>query len=595
MSDTGEDIGFVPEAASDSDIGFTPETDEARYEREHPVESYVKAAMGGLSRPTEAAWHAVAGGLHTLSRELSPSTVGDVTNPTIDQEKADVAASNAEHEAAFGAAERAHPLVSRIAQETTKAAAGVLTGEAAGGLVAGAGRVAPAIAAGSEALDGAGLAASAADFVPQVTKFAVQGAASALPSAASDAFNGDYKRAAEALAIGGGLGGVAGLLGTLGETAARSWAGSAGNNIERLSARLAGASDELAEGVGSLASKGAKNSLALGAAAPLHLVPGVGQALYGLGVLAARKAPQVASVAEGAGNVAKGFVKQFLSGLPDGTEAAVTALRNVAADPIGSGLGGMLAYHAESAVAQALARIPDAVLDKEPAKKAPSPPAETDNEWKDYAEQLTRLATNPLALLDRTSPIADAITHDPSTQRVATAFQAKTFQSVQWLYTQLPKPPPPQPFQKADAWQPTVAQKAKFIMQREVVANPLSVIDSLNAGTLQQAQVDALAATSPEIHRAIQKVVFEMSTAPPKDQPSRARLAQLGMLAGFNLDPLSEPGVMQQLQSMFQQSSQQRQAGPGGKPSKGRPASFKLANDGSTQAQRAEHGDIGGE
>lgn len=499
-------------------------------------------------------------------------------------------------------------------------------------------------AASFDALKSAVRAEAPAGFGAQlagnVANMGTQGALVAAPSAAVDAYQGNTARAAEGLLIGAGLGSATGLVGGLGEKLLRNVASRAAPAVEDMAlnpvkwAQRAGEASETAQGA-------AKTALgaAIGSAVPIPGAGLIGAAIGGKGAVGSfirRQAPETAEQVakrELAGDIvasmtsrgadtaatervtkaamegrlngggtlgdllaykglsanAVNYTAKFLMEHRDAVTGLASSLRQAATDPIGSQLGGRLMMAADSAIAQGLAKIPSAVMDlsDKGTSSSPAMKADSQDDFKKYSTDLKAAATNPQQFISKTAAIADALSHDKSTQKVATQFQVNAYKATQYLYAQMPKPPQVMPFAKKQDWQPSPAELTKFTRVKEVVSNPLSVIDRLREGNLQKYEVDALNATAPEIAKSIQKAAFEMATkGEDTAELSRPARQQLGLLAGFDLDPLSKPDAAKQIQSQFGSSSPpQSSNAPGSKPKRGSGSSLKLSNTGATQSQ----------
>ncbi len=107
---------------------------------------------------------------------------------------------------------------------------------------------------------------------------------------------------------------------------------------------------------------------------------------------------------------------------------------------------------------------------------------------------------------------------------------------------------------QAEAPRMTQAQRDEFLTAARVVADPLSVLDSLQAGTVSRAEVDALKATAPELYQQIQGEVQAQLDARTTPLPYRKAL-ELSTLLGVVGHPSLDPAVMRGIQQAFGQQT----------------------------------------
>jgi hypothetical protein len=98
--------------------------------------------------------------------------------------------------------------------------------------------------------------------------------------------------------------------------------------------------------------------------------------------------------------------------------------------------------------------------------------------------------------------------------------------------------------------QPSKTEQEAFMVAARVVANPLSVLDSLKSGTLQRAEVEALAATSPELYQEIRGAVQVRLDGLSSPLPYRQEL-QLSTLLGVVGSPALDPAVHKAVQAAY--------------------------------------------
>lgn len=106
------------------------------------------------------------------------------------------------------------------------------------------------------------------------------------------------------------------------------------------------------------------------------------------------------------------------------------------------------------------------------------------------------------------------------------------------------------------------SEKAAFLTALRVVASPLSVLESLDAGTLSRIEVETLQATSPELYAQIQTTAQARLDAMPEPLPYRKAL-DLSLLLGVVGHPALDPRTMAAIQAAYAAPA----AAPSGPPS----------------------------
>lgn len=96
----------------------------------------------------------------------------------------------------------------------------------------------------------------------------------------------------------------------------------------------------------------------------------------------------------------------------------------------------------------------------------------------------------------------------------------------------------------------TKAQRDEFLTAARVVANPLSVLDSLQSGTLSRTEVEALKATAPELYASIQTSVQAQLEARAEPLPYRQAL-ELSTLLGVVGHPSLDRRFVQAVQASY--------------------------------------------
>lgn len=90
----------------------------------------------------------------------------------------------------------------------------------------------------------------------------------------------------------------------------------------------------------------------------------------------------------------------------------------------------------------------------------------------------------------------------------------------------------------------------RFVTAARVVADPLSVIDSMAKGNLSRTEVEALQATAPEIYQSVVQTVQAQLTTLETPLPYKDAV-QLSTLLGVSGDPSLQPATMLWLQAAY--------------------------------------------
>lgn len=492
--------------------GWKPEEEEhaadRAYLKEHPVKSVISAAAEGINEATF--------GLPQKIAELTDN------KEHIDSNARLIKQAGEEHPIVKGAAEAGTSVATALA---TAPIGGALGGAAEAGV----------LGAGEVALEKAGLEALAAETAPSALKqvagravnYAVQGAVTATPKAAVEAYQGDYEQAAETLAWGAGAGLVLGTAARAGQGAVRGVA----NKLVPILEDTEGLGTKVAD---RLAASAKKVVGGVGGALGNHVIPFVG----GVEGYKAGEAFADRLFKNHAADMVKTAVTRWAEG-SEGLKLATSYLKELAKDPSATGLGTALAQQGDSVLAQRLAKVP-AMLTALAANEGKVSSKKQDNQDQDFqqlSQHITGLASNPIALTDATAQVANVLDHGtPESRQIALATQGKLIDAVGYLNSQLPKPStPPVPFQ-AQTWEPTQQEVRSFLDKAEIVRDPLSVFHHLESGTLTDDHVAAMKALYPRTYESIQKAVMETSTLPNAPKlPYTARI-RLSRLMGVQLD-----------------------------------------------------------
>lgn len=134
--------------------------------------------------------------------------------------------------------------------------------------------------------------------------------------------------------------------------------------------------------------------------------------------------------------------------------------------------------------------------------------------------------------------------------KIAQNYAMKSTQALNYLYSEIPKPPAYNPLFGAPKWKPSDHEIKTFSRKAEIVSNPLSVIEHLKNGTLTREHVEALKTVYPKLYKNISDRIFQNLSEKPKNFPYQTRL-KLAMLMETNQDSsLSNIAILQNSYNM---------------------------------------------
>jgi hypothetical protein len=187
-----------------------------------------------------------------------------------------------------------------------------------------------------------------------------------------------------------------------------------------------------------------------------------------------------------------------------------------------------------------------------------------DQAYNKLGDRLNAIASNPQSLVTATSAMAAPFAQ--ASPALGAAYQAQVASAITYLHNAFPRAPmAPMPFAPV-TWSPSPTEKLAFHDKAEVVANPMSVMKHVAAGTLSDAHLEALTTQYPQIKDEMTRSILETAALYPDMKLSPAAQAGVSKLLGLPLDPLMQPQAVQALQAQFKkQSAPQVQAPPKGK------------------------------
>lgn len=196
-----------------------------------------------------------------------------------------------------------------------------------------------------------------------------------------------------------------------------------------------------------------------------------------------------------------------------------------------------------------------------PALK-PSPRAEvTDRQAKHAVAMIRQSAQQQQAALERLAEQAPHLLPEirgqlAASKRAHDYLISKIPQSSNLTSTLTPQ---------AEAPRMSKVQRDELLTAVRVVSDPLSVLDSLKAGKVTKAEVDALKATAPELYASVQQAVQAQLDARETPLPYREAL-DLSLLLGVVGHPSLDPAVARSIQAAYgpqpQATSQQQPSAP---------------------------------
>ena len=181
----------------------------------------------------------------------------------------------------------------------------------------------------------------------------------------------------------------------------------------------------------------------------------------------------------------------------------------------------------------------------------------------------------------RAGPAAQPMVVDSAAPGTGQAMRDVIQRGMQFLATKLPPgQEAPSPFYKAPP--PSAESVAKFARYVKVVKDPLTILDSLNHGTVSSEEIEAVKAVYPRLYDQIKDTMvteIQNRTEPLPESKS----VRVGVLFGIPTIPLLEPGNYQVVQASYtvQLTPPKQGAAPTPPPS-------KISQSFATEAERLE-------
>lgn len=189
----------------------------------------------------------------------------------------------------------------------------------------------------------------------------------------------------------------------------------------------------------------------------------------------------------------------------------------------------------------------------------------------------------------RAGPTAQPMVVDAGAPGTGAAMRDVIQRGMAFLATKLPPGQDnPSPFYTPPpASAESVAQFARYV---KAVKDPLTVLDSMNNGTISSEEVEALKVVYPRLYDQVKETISQEVIARKEKKPlPEAKAVQLGVLFGIPTIPLLEPGNYQIVQASYtvtEQNGTQTTVSATG------PLAGKIAKSFQTDSERLESGEM---
>lgn len=325
------------------------------------------------------------------------------------------------------------------------------------------------------------------------------------------------------------------------------------DKLAQQSNRVLGLSEQIGGAAGLVAGGGftpAGIALAAGSAALQRIVKSYGADAGTLALKALREGNTAALsglVDRAVGDSVAGYLKagsakaiDAATGKMSGTLARTQASSYAQETEIGKALFG------EPEAKRGTAAKPTARVALTPVLKAPARGEVSDRQVKRAAERIQASAQQQQAALERIAEMAPQLAPEirgqlAASKRAHDYLLSRIPQSSNLTATLTPQ---------AEGPRMSKSQRDEFLTAARVIADPLSVLDSLKSGTISKSEVDALKATSPELFAQIQADIQTQLDARTEPLPYRKAL-DLSLLLGVVGHPSLDPAVMRSVQSAY--------------------------------------------
>lgn len=181
--------------------------------------------------------------------------------------------------------------------------------------------------------------------------------------------------------------------------------------------------------------------------------------------------------------------------------------------------------------------------------------------FKKLSTKVSELISNPELLISEVGQFTDAFA-DTGAPVVSETATNKTVQALQYINSIMPKNPNNEnPLFKRPDWQPSDFDLGKFEKSLRVIMDPMTIIKDLKAGSLTQAQVEALDAVYPRLSQEIKLRVLNTIADKKENIPFNDRM-KASLLLGIDGDINLNQVFIQEYQKTFSDEQKQKNLTP---------------------------------
>lgn len=200
-------------------------------------------------------------------------------------------------------------------------------------------------------------------------------------------------------------------------------------------------------------------------------------------------------------------------------------------------------------------------------------------------QQIQQLADDPEKMMKHLDKTTGPVYH--IAPGITGALQTTMINGVQFLNSKIPRQANKLPL--SPEFKPSVAQKERFENYYKIINNPLSALEQVKEGTINNDTIEALQAVHPQIYDEMKKAVLEHFNPEKMEDMPYAKKIALGKFLGQPLDANMLPQVIAKNQStmLLPSSSDQAPNRPLRGTAKGL-TNLKVSNRKATETQQLE-------
>lgn len=165
-------------------------------------------------------------------------------------------------------------------------------------------------------------------------------------------------------------------------------------------------------------------------------------------------------------------------------------------------------------------------------------------------EKLGEFTQNPAMAMDHMAQVTSQVP-----ENIGAAVTAKNTEIAHYLNDTIPKPLTPESVFNKTKWKPSASEVSKFERRVQAVADPLSMVNALENGTLSKETVETVKTLYPRLFDIIKQKVIESMQNHKGSVPYSVRV-RLSLLLGESFDGSLNPQKITQLQNNFQKPVQ---------------------------------------